>query len=116
MKKRLLVGASAVSLLGFLGAGAAGAAPTPVYNISCVVGFNTTVSYQHVKVSQVKFEWSAPNTTFASVTVSITRKAPNGSAFSTTPVAGLDGINPASVLVTFTRADGTVDSVSMPCA
>jgi hypothetical protein len=116
MKKRLLVGATAVSLLGFLGAGAAGAAPTPVYTVSCVVGLNTTAQYQHVKVSQVKFEWFAPNTTFQSVTVPITRKAPNGSAFSTTPVAGLDGINPASVTVSFTRADGSgTDTASMRC-
>lgn len=115
MKKRLLVGATAVSLLGFLGAGVAGAAPTPVYTVSCVVGGNTTANYQHVKLSQVTFEWSAPNATFDSVTVSITRKAPNGFAFSTTPPAGLDNINPASVRVSFTHVDGSTDTVPMNC-
>ncbi|HEX6662496.1 MAG TPA: hypothetical protein VF025_02370 [Gaiellaceae bacterium] len=105
-----------MSLLGFLGAGAAGAAPAPVYTVSCAVAGNTTAQYQHVKLSQVTFAWFASGTTFSSITVPITRKAPNGSAFSTTPIAGLDGINPASVTVTFTRADGSgPDQASMTC-
>ena len=116
MNKRLLVGASAVSLLGFLAAGVAGAAPTPVYTVSCAVLGNTTAQYQHVRVSQVTFAWSAPGTTFSTITVPITRKAPNGSAFSTTQPAGVDGINPASVTVSFTRADGSgTDTASMAC-
>lgn len=118
MKKRLLIGATAVSLLGVLVPGLAGAAPTPVYTVSCTVGFNTTANYSHVKLSRVTFDWSAPNTsaTFSSVSVDITRKAPNGFAFSTTPPAGLDGVNPTQVVVSFVHADGSgTDQVQVAC-
>jgi hypothetical protein len=117
MKKRLLVGATAVSLLGVLVPGLAGAAPTPAYTVSCVVGLNTTADYSHVKLSQVKFEWFAGTaTTFPSVTVTITRKAPNGFAFATTAPAGVDGVNPDRVVVSFTHADGSgPDRVEVPC-
>ena len=117
MRKRLLIGATAVSLLGVFVPGLAGAAPAPVYTVSCTVGFNTTANYSHVKLSQVKFEWFAgTTTTFPSVTVDITRKAPNGLAFSTTAPAGLDGVNPDRVVVTFTHADGSgTDTARAPC-
>lgn len=114
MKKRLLIGATAVSLLGVLVPGLAGAAPAPVYTVSCAVGLNTTADYSHVKLSQVKFEWFAGTaTTFPSVTVNITRKAPNGFAFSTTAPGG----NPDRVVVTFTHADGSgTDTAQAACA
>ena len=118
MKKRLLIGATAVSLLGVLVPGLAVAAPTPVYTVSCVVGLNTTANYQHAKLSRVTFDWSAPGTsaTFSSQSVDITRKAPNGFAFSTTPVAGLDGVNPTRVVVSFVHADGSgTDTVQVDC-
>ena len=60
MKRRLLIGAGAVSLMGVLGQGIAGAAPTPTYTVACVVGFNTTANWQHVKLGRVAFHWVAP--------------------------------------------------------
>ena len=91
MKRRLLIGATAVSLMGVLGHGIAGAAPAPKYTIACVVGFNTTAKWQHAKLSRVAFHWTAPagsSATFPDRTVTIIRKAPHGSAFSTTPPTG----------------------------
>jgi hypothetical protein len=111
MKKRLLIAATAVSLLGVLGQGVADAHPGPTFTVACPIGSNTTVDWVHVKLSQVTFHWLAPvgntTTTFQDVTVPITAKAPHGSAFSTTPPAGLDNVNPASVVVSLTHADGS---------
>jgi hypothetical protein len=121
MKKRLLIGAAALSLLGVLGQGIAGAAPAPSYSVACVVGFNTTANWGHVRLSQVKFHWLAPagNTTtvFDDATVPITAKRPRGSAFATTPPAGTDNVNPDRVVVSFTHADGSgTDTVEASCS
>jgi hypothetical protein len=121
MKKRLLIGAAALSLLGVLGSGIAGAAPAPSYTVACVIGLNTTADWQHVKLSQVTFHWLAPagntTTTFEDATVPITAKRPRGSAFATTPPAGLDNVNPDRVVVSFTHADGSgTDTAEATCS
>jgi hypothetical protein len=120
MKTRLLIGAAAVSLLGVLGQSIAGAAPTPKYTVACVVGFNTTANWQHVKLSRVTFHWLAPvgsAASFRDATLPITRKAPRGSAFSTTPAATIDGIKPDRVVVSFTHANGSgTDMVEAGCS
>jgi hypothetical protein len=120
MKRRSLIGASAVVLLGVLGNGIAGAAPAPKYTIACAVGFNTTAKWQHAKLSRVAFHWMAPagsSATFLDRTVTVTRKAPHGSAFSTTPPSGIDGVDPDRVAVSFTRVDGSgTDTVEAGCS
>jgi hypothetical protein len=120
MKRRLLIGATAVSLMGVLGHGIAGAAPAPKYTIACAVGFNTTAKWQHAKLSRVAFHWTAPagsSATFPDRTVTITRKAPHGSAFSTTPPTAIDGADPDRVVVSFTRANGSgTDTVEAACS
>jgi hypothetical protein len=84
------------------------------------VGFNTTANWQHVKLGRVAFHWAAPagsSATFRDVTVPITRKAPHGSAFSTTPPAAIDGIDPDRVVVSFMRANGSgTDMVEAACS
>jgi hypothetical protein len=120
MKRRLLIAATAVSLLGILGQGIAGAAPTPTYTVACAVGFNTTATWRHVKLNQVSFHWLAPagsSATFRDTSVAITSKAPHGFAFSTTPPTTIDGVNPDRVVVSFTHADGSgTDTAEAGCS
>lgn len=120
MKRRLLIGATAMSLLGILGQDIAGAAATPTYTVACFVGFNTTVNWRHVKLSQVSFHWLAPagsSATFEDANVAITSRAPHGSAFSTTPPTTIDGVSPDQVVVSFTHADGSgTDTVEAGCS
>ena len=118
MTKKLLIGAAtALSVLGIFGQGMAGAAPAPAYTVACAVGFNTTANWQHVKLSQVTFHWLAPegsSTIFADITVPITKKAPHGFAFSTTPPSS---VHPDRVVVSFTHADGSgTDTVPAGCS
>jgi hypothetical protein len=118
MTKKLLIGAAtALSVLGVFGQGMADAAPAPAYTVACAVDFNTTATWQHVKLSQVKFHWLAPtgsSATFEDITVPVTRKAPHGFAFSTTPPAS---VRPDRVEVSFTHADGSgTDTVSAGCS
>jgi hypothetical protein len=107
---------AAALLLGGLGQGVAGAAPTPSYSVSCVVGGLTTADWQRVRVSQVLFEWLAPagsGIVFDPATVPVTAKAHHGSAFSTTEWSG--DVNAANVVVTFTNADGTTSQLEAAC-
>jgi hypothetical protein len=118
MTKKLLMGAAiALSVLGIFGQGMAGAAPAPAYTVACAVGFNTTANWQHVKLSQVTFHWLAPegsSTIFQDITVPITKKAPHGFAFSTTPPSS---VHPDRVVVSFTHADGSgTDTVEAGCS
>jgi hypothetical protein len=116
MRTRLLIVLTAALLFGVLGQGIAGASPTPVYSVSCVVGGNTTADWQHARVAQVEFEWSAPGEVFETSPVPVTSKPPHGSAFSTT-LLSKSGAAPASVTATFTLTDGTVaNPVQVPCS
>ena len=97
----------------------AGAAPIPTYSVACVVGFNTTADWCHVKLNEVSFHWLAPagsSATFEDATVPITSRAPHGSASSTTPPTTIDGVSPDRVVVSFTRADGSgIDTFEAGC-
>jgi hypothetical protein len=118
MRKRLLIAATTLSLLGVLAQGPASAAPTPSYSVTCVVGGLTTADYGRVQVTEVTFEWfdaAGSSAAFEPITVDITRKGHHGSAFSTTdwnPSAGY----PVKVIVTFTNADGSTGQASADCS
>ena len=116
MRSRLWLAVATGLLLAGLGQGVAGASPTPSYSVSCVVGGNTTADWQRVRVSEVLFEWLAPTgstTVFNPASVPVTAKAHHGSAFSTTEFSG--DVTPASVVVTFTNADGTTSQLKAAC-
>jgi hypothetical protein len=117
MRSRFLIVLAALSLVGALGQGVAGASPIPSHSVSCVVGGNTTADWQRVRVDHVDFEWFAPAGTsavFETVTVAVTSKGRHGSAFSTTLLSS-SGVAPASVMVTFTNTDGTTDQAGADC-
>jgi hypothetical protein len=116
VRKRVIVAATALSLLGLLGPGAAGAAPAPLYAVTCVDGGLTTASWKRVRVSEVSFEWLAPAgsaTVFDPVAVQAPSKGRHGSVFSTTAASAV--VQPVSVTATFTRADGTTDRIEAAC-
>jgi hypothetical protein len=114
--KRFLVGVTAASLFAVLVQGVAGAAPTPRYDVTCVVGGQTTVLYQHAKLDQATFEWFTAGSTTAYVTYSapISPHPPHGSII--TSAGTLPGIVPATVRVSFEHADGSgTDKVEVAC-
>ena len=97
MSKRLLIAAAASLLLGVLGQGVAGAAPTPKYTVTCVVGDRTIARWQRARLSKVTLDWSAPL----------------GSVTAGTPL----NPNPATATATFTPADGSPpDVVTVNCS
>jgi hypothetical protein len=118
MRKQLLIGAAAVSLLGALGAAGAGAAPSPKYTVTCTVGGNTTAKWQRVTLSHITFEWFAPagsTVVFTSADGPVQSTRRHGLAFLDTPPASA-GVAPATVTVTFQHADGSgSDQVTEPC-
>jgi hypothetical protein len=118
MRKQLLVGAAAVSLLGALGPAGASAAPTPKYTITCTLGGSTIAKWQRVALSQITFAWAAPEgstTVFPSFTSPVPSRLKHGLAFLDTPAASA-GVAPATVTVTFEHADGSgADQVTETC-
>lgn len=115
MSKRLLIAAAAVSLLGVLGQGVAGAAPTPKYTVTCALGDRTIARWQRVGVSQVTFDWTAPPgsaAVYQSVSATVAARPTHGIVTVGTPIVP----NPASATVTFARADGSPpDVVTVSC-
>ena len=93
--KRFLIGIAAVSLAAVLLQGVAAAAPTPTYDVTCVVGGETTATWRHVKLDQVTLEWftAGSTTAYASVTPPVTTHRPRGSVVSS--AGTLPGIVPA---------------------
>ncbi len=118
MKRQLLIGAAAVSLVGAIGPVGAGAAPSPKYTVTCIVGGSTTAKWQRVTLSQITFAWAAPagsTITFPSFTGPVQSTWKHGWAFLDTPAASA-GVAPATVTVTFQHADGSgADQVTEPC-
>lgn len=116
MRKRLLIAAAAASLLGVLGGGVAGAAPTPKYTVTCTIGDTTIAHWQRVSLSQVTFDWSAPPgsaSTYPSVSAAVSPRPSHGIVTVGTPIVP----NPATATVTFTRADGSPpDVVTVNCS
>ena len=106
----MLVVAAALLVAGL--AQSVAAAPSPQYTVSCVVGGNTTATWQRVRMDQVDFAWSGSGV-FDPTSVSITAKAHHGFVFSTTPWDG--SVAPTTVTVTFTH-DGTTDQVEAACS
>jgi hypothetical protein len=115
MKRRLLLGAMALSLLGVLGP-VADAAPSGSYTVTCLVGGQTSVTWRHVKLDQVTLAWSdQANTAFPSAVVPATFKPPHGYVITPTPRSG--GLNPTSVTAFFEHADGSgTDPVQADCS
>ena len=115
MRKRLLIAAAASSLFVVLGQGVAGAAPTPKYTVTCTAGDRTIAQWQRAGLSKVTIDWTAPPgsaATYPSDTTSVAAKPPHGSVTIGTPI----NPNPATATVTFTRADGTTDVVTVNCS
>ena len=119
MSKRLLIAVSAASLLGVLGVlgqGVAGAAPTPKYTVTCSLGDRTIAKWQRVGVSQVRFDWSAPPgsaTVYIGVGATVAARPSHGIVTVGTPIVP----NPATATVTFTQADGSpADVVTVNCS
>jgi len=107
----MLVVAAALLVAGL--AQAVAAAPSkPQYTVACVVGGNTTATWQRERMDQVDFAWAGA-AVFDPSSMPITAKAHHGFAFSTTPWSG--SVAPASVTVTFTH-DGTADQVQAACS
>jgi hypothetical protein len=116
MSKRLLIAAAAASLLGVLGQGVAGAAPTPKYTVTCSLGDRTIAKWQRVGVSQVRFDWSAPPgsaAVYTGVGATVAPRPSHGIVTVGTPIVP----NPATATVTFTQADGSpADVVTVDCS
>jgi len=116
MSKRLLIAAAAASLLGVLGQGVAGAAPTPKYTVTCASGDRTIAKWQRANLSKVTFDWTAPpgsGVTYASDSTAVSAKPPHGDVIIATPINPA----PATATVTFTRADGSPpDVVTVNCS
>ena len=115
MRRRLLAATAVLSLLGVFGQGVAGAAPTPKYTVTCVLGDRTTVRWQRASLSRVTFDWSAPvgsTATYQSVSTSVSSRPSHGIAITGTPI----NLNPATATVTLTPADGTPpETVTVSC-
>lgn len=77
------------------------APPAPSFEVSCSVGANTTVSWKHVRVSALQFEWK--NSTGEVVAVGET--VPHGTKFSTLTPLRVDA--GGSFAVTLSFNDGT---------
>jgi hypothetical protein len=116
MSKRLLIAAAAASLLGVLGQGVAGAAPTPKYTVTCSLSDRTIAKWQRVGVSQVRFDWSAPpvsEAVYTGVGATVAPRPSHGIVTVGTPIVP----NPATATVTFTQADGSPpDVVTVNCS
>jgi hypothetical protein len=115
--KRFLIGVVAASLLTVLLPGVTTAAPTPTYDVACVVGGQTAATWSHAKLDQVTFEWfTADSTTaYATLPVPITTHRPRGSVV--TSAGTLPGIVPATVRVSFERTNGAgTDQLEVACA
>jgi hypothetical protein len=115
--KRLSIGLAAAAGLAALTQGVAAAGPTPQYDVTCVIGGQTSVAWSHAKVTAVTLEWftAGSETPYATATPPVTTHRPRGSVL--TSAGTLPGIVPASVLVTFERAKAAEpDVVTAACA
>jgi hypothetical protein len=115
MKRRLLLGATALSLLAVLGAGLAGAAPGS-YTVTCAAGGQTSVSWRHAKLDQVAFTWAdSAGTAYPGTTVPLTFKPPHGYVITQTPRSAA-GLGPTSVTLLLGHTDGSgTDQVQAAC-
>jgi hypothetical protein len=97
-----------------LGVGIAGAAPTPKYTVTCVVGDRTVAQWQRASVSRVTFDWAPPvgsTTTYAGVSAPVAARPPHGTVTVGTATDPVAGVSPATATVTFTPADGSPPAV-----
>jgi hypothetical protein len=117
MKTRVLLGAAALSLLGVLGPGLAGAAPAGSYTATCVPGDDTSVTWRHVKLDQVTLTWSdQAGTAYSTAVVPLGFKQPRGYVITPTPRSGA-GLSPTSLIASFEHADGSgTDDVQVACS
>ena len=116
MNRRCLIGAAVLALLGTAGANTAGAAPKPAYDITCVVGGQTTVTWRHGRLSQATLEWFAAGAAnaYVSTTVPLSPHPPHG--FIVTSAGVVSGFTAARVRITFQRAASSVtDHVEAAC-
>ena len=116
MKPRLSLAVAASSLLFGVVAAAAGAAPTPSYDVTCAAAGQTNVTWNHAKLDQVTLEWfdAGVTTAYTSAAVPITTHPPHG--FVVTGAGVVAGHVAASVRVSFERSGGAgTDVVTADC-
>jgi hypothetical protein len=92
------------------------AAPNPAYNVTCIVGGQTSATWRHAKLDQATFEWftAGSTTAYATLSVPLSPHPPHGSIL--TSAGTIPGIVPATVRVSFERANTSgSDPVEMPC-
>jgi hypothetical protein len=118
MKRRFLIGAAAISVLGALGQDIASAGRPPSYDVACAVGVQTTVNWQHAKLDQVTIQWVAPAGSaiiYQDVIVPVTPHPPRGFVVTATATSS-EGTNPASAVVLFEHANGSgTDRIPVAC-
>lgn len=115
--KRVSIGIAAAAALAALTPGVAAAKPSPVYDVTCPVGGQTSATWSHAKVTEVTLEWftAGSTTPYATATPPVTSHRPRGSVLSS--AGTLPGVTPASVRVTFQRSNSAEpDVVTVPCA
>ena len=114
--KRFLIAVTASSLLAVLAQGVAGAAPNPRYDVTCVIGGQTTATWRHARLDQATFEWftAGSATAYATYSAPLTPHPPRGSIL--TSAGTLPEIVPATVRVSFEHAKGSAtDDVEVAC-
>jgi hypothetical protein len=118
MKRRFLIGAAAISVLGALGQDIASAGRLPSYDVVCAVGVQTTVNWSHAKLDQVTIQWVAPAgsaITYQDVVVPVSPHPPRGFVITATPTSS-EGVNPESAFVLFEHANGSgTDRIPVAC-
>jgi hypothetical protein len=118
MKRRFLIGAAAISVLGALGQDIASAGRLPSYDVVCAVGVQTTVNWSHARLDQVTIQWVAPAgsaITYQDVVVPVSPHPPRGFVITATPTSS-EGVNPESAVVLFEHANGSgTDRIPVAC-
>jgi len=117
VRKRSFICAIAVTLLAAIGQDAASAGRAPSYDLTCAVGVQTLVTWQHAKLDQATFTWVAPEGSgilYPTVVVPLSPTPPHG--FIVAPTAtSIGGVSPVSVIVSFEHANGSLDDVQAAC-
>jgi hypothetical protein len=116
--QRLLTTLTVFAALGLLAQGVASAAPTPAYDITCVVGGETTVTWSHAKLDQAVLEWFTAGATTPYATtdpIPLSPHPPHGFIL-TSAGTGIGTNVPATVVAFFEHADGSgTDNVQADC-
>jgi hypothetical protein len=89
--------------------GTASAAPQASFSVTCAIGGQTTVSWQHARVNKLQIDWYNPATTVFVAHPTVAGHAPNGQLSMPTP----DG---ATVVEVDFYSDTTENSITVTCS